>query len=337
MNKSFASDNFSGVHGKVLMDLNINNQGHVSGYGTDDLTLEVEKLIINTLGATSCFLMLNGTGTNITLLDYLTDNHGAVICSEHAHILTHESGAASKVGNFTLLPVASEDGKITIEGMEKYMSYREDYHCPCPQVISITQPTEMGAVYSLEELEAITTYAHDHGLKVHMDGARISNSAVALGVSLKEMTGDIGIDALSFGMCKNGMMFGEAAVFFNQLDSKHFNYTRKQNLQLQSKMRYIASQYKSMLTGELWKECATIANEVAVYLEEELEKCPGVSILHEAQANILFVRFPKEKIQKLQDFMYFYLNGDDDTVGRLVTSFDSTVEEVDAFVALIKE
>lgn len=332
--KSFASDNFSGVHPNVMAGMTHVNQGHTPGYGTDKFTEEAVNLINATLGATDTFLMLNGTGTNITILDYLTDSHGAVICSSEAHIFTHESGAASKVGNVTLIPLPSEDGKITVDGIAEYVSYRDDYHCPRPQVISITQPTEMGAVYTIDELKEITTYAHEMGMKVHMDGARIGNAAVSLGFNLKSITGDVGIDALSFGMCKNGMMFGEAAVFFNNINTDSFNYTRKQNLQLQSKMRYIASQYISMLTGDLWKENATTANDVAKYFQERLEANDKAQVVHGAAANIMFVKFPENKVEELKEFMYFYTQGD---TARLVTSFDSSKEEVDAFMNVLNK
>jgi len=337
MEKTFASDNFSGAHPKVLENIIKINNGHHGAYGTDEYTDLGKKIIIEKLGANKVYFMLNGTGTNITILDSLTNNYGAVICSNMAHILTHESGAASKIANITLLPVDTTDGKITIDGIKPYLYFKESYHFPKPQVISISQPTEMGAVYTVEELKELTSFAHEHGLKVHMDGARISNAAAFLNVSLKEMTYWSGIDALSFGMAKNGIMFGEAAVFFNESAPADFDYIRKQNLQLQSKMRFISGQYLTILKDDLWLENARIANENAEYLAEKLSEVDEVEIVQKPSGNIMYVKFPKEINKELQNFMYFYIENEESNMARLVTNFDTLKGDIDSFIEKTKK
>lgn len=337
MNRCFASDNYSGVHKKVLEKISDFNIGHVGAYGTDEYTEKAKEMIKKLLGASSVYFVLNGTGANITSLDGLTSPYGAVVCSKLAHIFTHESGAASKVARTQLLTVDTSDGKIKKEDILPYVQFRHDYHCPKPEVISIAQPTEMGAVYSLDEIKDLADFAHANGMKLHMDGARISNAAVSLGVSLKTMTKDMGVDALSFGMSKNGIMFGEAIVFFDSVNREDFDYIVKQDLQLQSKMRFTALQYMAMLENDLWKECASNANNMAKYMLEKLEKIGEVEIVQRPDANIMFVKFPVHIIKELQDYMYFYVEDELNNYSRLVTSFDTSAEDVDMFVNKLKE
>lgn len=337
MNRCFASDNYSGVHSKVLDKIAKFNVGHVGAYGTDEYTLKAKDMIKDFLGASSVYFVLNGTGANITCLDGLTSPYGAVICSKLAHIFTHESGAASKVARTQLLIVDTIDGKIKKEDIIPYVPFRKDYHCPKPEVISISQPTEMGAVYSIEEIKELAIFAHENGMKLHMDGARISNAAVSLGVSIKAMTKDIGVDALSFGMSKNGIMFGESIVFFDSVNRDDFDYIVKQDLQLQSKMRFTAIQYMAMIEDNLWKECASNSNQTAKYMIEKLEEIEEVEIVQRPDANIMFVKFPVSIIKELQEFMYFYLEDELNNYSRLVTSFDTTNSDVDLFVDKLKE
>lgn len=337
MNRCFASDNYSGVHTKVLEKITKFNVGHVGAYGTDEYTAKAKEMIKEFLGARSAYFVLNGTGANITCLDGLTSPYGAVVCSKIAHIFTHESGAASKVARTQLLIVDTDDGKIKKEDILQYVQFRSDYHCPKPEVISISQPTEMGAVYSLDEIKVLADFAHENGMKLHMDGARISNAAVSLGVSIKTMTKDMGVDALSFGMSKNGIMFGECIVFFDNLERDDFDYIVKQDLQLQSKMRFTALQYMAMLEDGLWKECATNANEKAQYMLKQLEQISEVEIVQKPDANIMFIKFPVEIIEELQDFMYFYVEDELNNYSRLVTSFDTSNEDVDLFIEKLKE
>lgn len=333
MKKSLASDNYSGVHPKILENMIKVNEGHKEAYGEDTYTIKAKELILKKLGASSIYFMSNGTGTNITLLDSLTHNYGGVICSDVAHIYTHESGAASKIGNITLLPIPASDGKIRVEDIKKFMYFKDSYHFPKPEVISITQPTELGTLYTLNEIKSIVEYAHANGLKVHMDGARISNAAVALNCSLKDLCK--GIDALSFGMCKNGMMYGEAGVFFNNSEPADFDYTLKQNLQLQSKMRYIAIQYLTILEDNLWEKNARKANNMATLLTNNLKEL-GIEICNASNTNILYVKFPLEITEELQNFMYFYIEDKSSNTARLVTSFDTELKDIESFIEKIK-
>lgn len=337
MSRCFASDNYSGVHAKVLEKITKFNIGHVGAYGTDEYTAQAKEMIIDFLGASSAYFVLNGTGANITCLDGLTSPYGAVVCSKTAHIFTHESGAASKVARTQLLIVDTDDGKIVKEDILQYIQFRSDYHCPKPEVISISQPTEMGAVYSLDEIKTLADFAHENGMKLHMDGARVSNAAVSLGVSLKAMTKDVGVDALSFGMSKNGIMFGECIVFFDNVVREDFDYIVKQDLQLQSKMRFTALQYMAMIEDGLWETCASNANEKAKYMISKLYDIDEVEIVQRPDANIMFVKFPVEIIEQLQEYMYFYVEDELNNCSRLVTSFDTSNEDVDLFIAKLKE
>ncbi|MGB3367491.1 MAG: beta-eliminating lyase-related protein [Acidaminobacteraceae bacterium] len=337
MSRGFASDNYSGVHTKVLEKIAEFNVGHVGAYGTDKYTSKAKDMIKEFLGASDVYFVLNGTGANITCLDGLTSPYGAVICSKIAHIFTHESGAASKIARTQLLIVDTNDGKIKTNDILPYVAFRKDYHCPKPEVISISQPTEMGAVYSLDEIKELADFAHENGMKLHMDGARISNAAVSLGVSIKTMTSDMGVDALSFGMSKNGIMFGESIVFFDKANRDDFDYIVKQDLQLQSKMRFTALQYMSMIEDGLWKECASNANDTAQYMLSKLEEISEVEIVQKPDANIMFIKFPVHIIKELQEFMYFYVEDELQNYSRLVTSFDTTNGDVDLFIAKLKD
>ncbi len=336
MSKNFASDNNSGVHPRVMDALVRCNTGHAPAYGADDLTIEARKLIKETLDAKGVYFTLNGTGTNICILDALTSKYGAVLCTDLCHVFVHEAGAASKTGQFQLLTVPTEDGKLNPELLDKYLQFRDEFHFPHPEVITIAQTTEMGTVYTVEEIKAIVAYAKKNDFKVHLDGARMANACAKLGVSLKEMSKDLGIDALSFGMCKNGLMFGECAVFF---DDEHddFIHLMKANLQLNSKSRYVAAQYLEILKDDLWLENAKNANDMTVYLYEKLQGIEGVKTVAKPDSNMVFVQFPPAIISDLQNFMDFYLENAHKNYSRLVCNFDTTKEDVDAFIKKLKE
>ncbi len=334
--KNFVSDNVSGVHPKVMEALIKCNEGHMTPYGGDELSLEAAELIKKELGAKAVYFTLNGTGTNICILDALTAKYGAIMCTDLCHVFIHEAGAAAKTGQMQILTVSTDDGKLNPKSLDKYLQYKSMFHFPQPQVITISQTTEMGTVYTVQEIKDLVAYAKEHGYKVHMDGSRISNACASLGISLKEMTCDLGIDALSFGMSKNGMMFGECAVFF---DDEHPNFMNlmKANLQVQSKSRYVGAQYLAMMKDNLWLENATKANEMAKYLCEGLEKIDGINIVASRDSNMVFVEFPKEIIKPLQDCMLFFIEYEDKNYSRLVCNFDTTKEDIDKFVAKARE
>lgn len=336
MGKNFASDNNSGVHPKVMDAMVRCNVGHMPGYGEDELSIEAIALIKETLGAKGAFFTLNGTGTNICLLDAMTSKYGAVMCTDLCHVYVHEAGAASKTGQFQLLPVPTEDGKLRPEQLDKFLQFKREFHFPHPEVITIAQTTEMGTVYTVKEIKELVAYAKKHGFKVHLDGSRIANACAKLGLSLKEMSGDLGIDALSFGMCKNGLMFGECAVFFDDAH-EDFIHLLKADLQLNSKGRYVAAQYLEILKDDLWLANAKNANDMAVYMHDCLTEIEQVKIVAGPESNMVFVQFPPEIIRDLQRFMNFYLENAQKNYSRLVCNFDTTKEDVDAFVNKVKE
>lgn len=336
MKKSFASDNYSGVHPKILEKIIEVNTGHVGAYGSDPFTAEAIDLFKKEFGDVEVFFVLNGTGANVLSLEGIKNKHSAVICPESAHIVQDETGAPSKITGMQLLTVPSNDGKLDIEAAKKWLSFRNNFHKPNADIISISQTTESGTVYSLEEIKSISKFAKENNMLLHMDGARISNAAVSLGCSFKEMTKDLGIDVLSFGGTKNGLMYGEAIIFFNKDLARDFAFTRKQNLQLASKMRFLSAQFIPYLKENIWFECAKNANDMALYLSQQLTKI-NIPITNKVLGNAVFAILPPEIIPTLQKYFHFYIWNENTHEIRLVTSFDSTKEDADNFVKKIQE
>lgn len=336
MKKSFASDNYSGVHQKILEKIIEVNNGHVSAYGADEITQEAIECFKDIFGDVEVFFVFNGTGANVLALEGMKARASAVITPENAHIVQDETGAPSKITGMQLLTVPSTDGKLDLEAAKKWLTFKNNFHKPKAEIISISQTTEYGTVYTLDEIKAISNFAKENNMLLHMDGARISNAAVALGCSFKEMTGDLGVDVLSFGGTKNGLMFGEALIFFNKELAKDFSWIRKQNLQLYSKMRFMSAQFIPYIKNNIWFECAKNANDIAQYLKLELEKIE-IPVTKEVLANAVFAILPKEIISELQKSFYFYIWNENIYEVRLVTSFDSTKEDVDNFIKKIKE
>ncbi|WP_418964715.1 threonine aldolase family protein [Cetobacterium sp.] len=334
--KSFASDNYSGVHQRILEKISEVNKGHVAAYGADEITEEAISCLKDIFGDVEVFFVLNGTGANVLALEGMKGRVSAVISPETAHIVQDETGAPSKITGMQLLTVPSIDGKLDLDLTKKWLTFQNNFHKPKAEIISISQTTEYGTVYSLEEIKNISKFAKEHNMLLHMDGARISNAAVALGCTFKEMTGDLGVDVLSFGGTKNGLMIGEALIFFNKELAKDFSWIRKQNLQLYSKMRFMSAQFIPYIKENIWFECASNANNAAQYLKESLEKI-GIPITKEVLANAVFAIFPKDIIPKLQQHFHFYIWNETLSEVRLVTSFDSTKEDVDNFIKKIKE
>ncbi len=334
MKKSFASDNYSGVHPTIFKAIEDANQGHVSAYGHDMYTDRAVEEFKKVFGDVEVFFVFNGTGANVLALETMKGRASSVICPESAHIFQDETGAPVKITGMQLLTVPSNDGKLSIEGAKKWLSFKDNIHRPNPKIISISQATEEGTIYTLAEIKEICDFAKQHDMLVHMDGARISNACVALGVSFKEMCA--GIDVLSFGGTKNGMMMGEAIVFFNKSLAKDFEHVRKQNLLLYSKMRFLSAQFIPYLKDNVWYECAKQANDMAKYLETELKNI-SVTVTNEVLGNTVFAILPVEIIAPLQQFCYFYVWNEETSVVRFVTSFDTTKEDVDAFIQKIVE
>lgn len=339
MKKSFASDNYSGVHPHIMKSLIEANSGHQSPYGGDEYTTKAKKKFSEIFGPVETLFVYNGTASNVFALDIMKEIGSAVICPETAHIFTDETGSTAKVTGMQMLTVPTTDGKLDIEKAKKYLLFKDTFHRPSPSIISISQATENGTIYTLDEIREISDFAKKHGMYLHMDGARISNAAVALECSLEEMTRGCGVDVLSFGGTKNGIMFGEALVIFNEKlknKIKEFEYLRKQNLQLHSKMRYISAQYLTLLEDNLWYENAKVGNEMAKYLEAELLKI-DISITNDVKGNTVFAILPEKIIEPLQEFCYFYVWDPNTCEVRFVMSFDILKEDIDLFIEKIKE
>jgi threonine aldolase len=332
---SFASDNNSGVHPKILEAMQKANKGHCAAYGNDPMTAEAVELFKYTFGHDiEVFFVFLGTAANVLGLKTLMCPYDAVICTDVAHIHQDEGGAPERWAG-KLLTVPHENGKLNIRRAVSFLNYLGNPHKVQPKVISITQATEYGTVYTIDELKKITQFAHKHGLYVHMDGARLANAAVALNVSLKAITKDIGVDVLSFGGTKNGMMYGEAVVFCNPELGRLFPFVQKQGMQMASKMRYISAQFKAMLTDDLWRHNALHANKMAAYFAERLSECKSVRMTQPVEINCVFAQLPSAVIPRLQEKFPFYVWDALAHEVRLMTSFDTQKEHIDAFVEVL--
>lgn len=335
-NRGFASDNNAGIHPEVLKAIGDANAGHLVGYGNDPFTQQAINLFKDHFGEeTDVYFVFNGTGANVVALSNVMQAFHSVICADTAHIQTDECGAAEKFAGCKLLPVASEKGKITPNGIKKHLHGFDFEHHSQPKVISISQVTEMGTVFSVEEIKAIADLAHQHNMLLHMDGARIANAAVALGLPFKTFTKDAGVDLLSFGGTKNGMMMGEAVLFFNPALSENAKYIRKQSMQLFSKMRFVGAQFVAYFKDDLWKKNAQHANKMAKLLEREVLKTGKVKLTQQTEANGVFAIVPKEVIPELQKAYFFYVWDESASEVRWMTSFDTTEDDVFGFVSLL--
>src|SRR5580658_3087825 len=298
--RSFASDNNAVVHPEVLEAIRGANEGHAVGYGNDSSTASAVGKFREEFGAdVAVFFVFNGTAANVLSLQALTRPFHAVLCPELSHIYTDECGAPEKATGCKLVPLAAPDGKLTVETVSDAYHGIGDQHHVQPRVISITQSTEMGTVYKSAEIEALARFAHERKMFLHMDGARISNAVAAQrpSVSLRQGTRDLGVDVLSFGGTKNGLMGAEAVVFFRPELAEDFLFVRKQGMQLASKMRYMSAQMEALLTNDLWRRNAEQANRMARLLQEEVRKIPRIKIVFPVEANGVFAQIPREAIQ----------------------------------------
>src|SRR6202521_3126237 len=287
--RGFSSDNNAGVHPEILAAIARVNHGHVVAYGDDPYTRSASRKFEEHFGPDiAVFFTFNGTGANVLGLQALTRSYHAVLCSEFAHIYTDECGAPEKHTGCKLIPLPHQDGKITLDSVRHAYHGIGDQHHVQARVISITQSTEMGTVYRPEEIQALAQFAHEHDMFLHVDGARIANAAVTLGQTLRQATRDLGVDVLSFGGTKNGIMGGEAVVFFQPKPAQDFLFLRKQGMQLASKMRFIAAQFEALLTNDLWRRSAEHANRMARVLEKEISRIPEIKIVWKVEANGVF-------------------------------------------------
>jgi len=334
--RGFASDNNAGVHPEILKELAVINSGHVIGYGSDIYTEQAKQLFKNHLGNdTEVFFVFTGTAANVLGISGITHSWNSIITAETAHLEQDECGAPEKFTGCKVLTVETPDGKITVETVEKHMHGFDFEHHAQPKVISITQSTEMGTVYSVDEIKKIASFAHSKGLLLHMDGARLSNAAVSLGMPFKEFTTDAGVDVLSFGGTKNGMMLGEAICFLKPGLAADFKYIRKQGMQLASKMRFISAQFIAYFRDDLWKKCASHSNAMAAILANKIMEIKSLKITQPVQSNGVFVIIPKKVAEKVMQQYFFYPWNEKKSEYRLMTSWDTTEEDIDGFVRLL--
>jgi threonine aldolase len=318
------------------------NEGHASSYGEDQHTHAVRGLFRRHFGPDAeAYLVFNGSGANLASLDVVTRGFEAAICTDVAHLNVDECGAPERIAGTKLLTVATEDGKLAAADVGRWESRRGDDHFPQPRLVSITQATELGTVYPPDEVRSIADAAHELGMLLHVDGARVSNAAASLDLSLRELTTELGVDVVSFGGTKNGLMLGDAVVFCRPGLGEGFEFVRKQLGQLASKMRYLAVQFEALLADDLWLRCARHANEMAARLAGAVGGIEGVEIVHPVEANAVFARLERSAIDwLLETWPYerpFYLWDEDGGVVRWMCAWDTAPEEVDDFAAAAAE
>jgi len=336
--RGFASDNNAGVHPDILNQIVSANSGHVKGYGDDHYTERAKELFKEHLGPdTEVFFVFTGTAANVLGLTGVTRSWNSVITAFTAHIEQDECGAPEKFTGCKVLTVDTPDGKIRIEMLARHMHGFDFEHHSQPRVISITQTTEMGTAYTVKEIRMLADYAHENGMLLHMDGARIANAAVTLDLPFREFTTDAGVDILSFGGTKNGMMYGEAVCFLKPGISNDFKYIRKQGMQLASKMRYISAQYLAYFNNDLWKRCALHSNKMAVLLSEKIRNIGLIPITQSVESNGVFAIIPKDIAEKVSKTYFFYPWNEQISEYRLMTSWDTTEDDIENFVTLLKK
>ena len=335
MKKGFASDNNAGVHPRIIQAMADANQGHCIAYGDDPYTAAAKEQFRNLFGECEVFFVFNGTGANVLSLQAMTQPFNAVICADTAHIHVDECGAPERFTGCKLLSNPTPDGKLRIPDIARHLHGIGFEHHAQPRVVSITQASEMGTVYTLDELREIAAFAHANGLLLHVDGARIANAAVHLGVSVKEMITDTGVDVLSFGGTKNGLMYGEAVVVLNPALVNNFKYIRKQGMQLASKMRYISAQFEEYLKDGLWLENARHSNRMAQILYQKMQAL-GITVTQKVEANELFAILPPQIMEALQREFFFYVWDESRNEVRWVCSWDTTEDDLERFADLLK-
>lgn len=358
MRRGFGSDNHSGISPEIIEAIRQANSEHALAYGDDEVTQRVERLFRETFGQQArVYLVFNGTGANVLCIDAMCRSHEAVVCAETAHINVDECGAPQRIVGCRLLTVDTPDGKLTPDLVRTRLHGFGFEHHSQPKAISISQPTELGTLYTCDEIRALADLAHSHGMYLHVDGARLANAAVALGCSFKEITTDCGVDALSFGGTKNGLLMGESCVLLNAELDVDMKYRRKQMAQLGSKMRFMAAQMEAYLvssgkcevvselntehltlnTVPLWRRNAEHSNRMAQLLKAEVEKVEGVKIMYPVQVNSVFVQLPRKVWQALQQRYFFYDWDEDKDVVRWMCSFDTTEEDIYEFLHALRE
>lgn len=336
--RSFASDNNSGVH-PLVMEAVINaNQDHAVGYGDDPWTMAATEKIKEVFGPKAePFFVFNGTGANSVALQAVTRPFHSIVCSETAHIYVDECGAPAKMSGCAVTAIPTPDGKLTPELIKPRLHNFGVCHHSQPKVVYISQVSEMGTIYTMDEVKAIADLIHSYDMYLHMDGARLANACAYLNCTMKQLTVDAGVDILSFGGTKNGMMMGEAVIAFRPEIAEDLQYYRKQSAQLASKMRYLSAQFIPYLENNLWLENAMKANISAKKLAESLSVYPQIRFTQKIESNQLFLIIPTEALKKLQEKYFFYMWNEERNEARLVTSWDTTGEDIAQFEQTLKE
>jgi len=336
--KSFASDNNSGAHPAIMEAMVQANEGHVKSYGDDEISIHTDEVFKDFFGSQArIHYVTTGTAANVLGIRAVTHTYNSVICAEQAHINNDECGAPEAFGGIKLVPIPSSDGKLTPGAIAPYLGHIGFVHASQPKVISITQPTELGKLYTLKEIEDIVEFAHDRDLLVHLDGARIANACAALDCSFFDMTTALDVDLLSFGGTKNGCLMGEAVVFLNPDIGKGFPYLRKQAMQLVSKMRFVSAQLERYLEDDLWLKNAQHANAMARRLADKAGAIENVTIRGTVDCNSIFANIPPDATELLLEDYYFYIWDEHDHTVRWMTSWATTEEMVDEFVEDIRK
>jgi threonine aldolase len=336
--RGFASDNNAGVHPEILKAIESANTGHVLGYGSDPYTEKAKEIFKEHLGKDAeIYFVFTGTAANVLGLSGVSRPWNSIITAFTAHIEQDECGAPEKYIGCKVLTVDTPDGKIKVDMLAKHMHGFDFEHHSQPKVISVTQTTEMGTAYTAGEIKSLSAFAHKRGMLLHMDGARIANAAVTLGLPFKTFTADAGVDILSFGGTKNGMMYGEAVCFLKSGISDDFKYIRKQGMQLASKMRFISAQYIAYFKNDLWRINAEHSNTMALVLAEKIKNLKQIHITQPVESNGVFAIIPKEIAEKVSKSYFFYPWNEILSEYRLMTSWDTTVEDIDNFVALLEK
>lgn len=336
--RSFASDNYAGVHPEVLAALAAANEGHQVSYGEDAYTARLHEVMAEHFGRpVEVYPVLTGTGANVLSLASMVPAWGAVVCAATAHIHCDEGGAPEKVGGLKLLPVPTPDGRLTPELLDVEAWGWGDEHRAQPLAVSITQTTELGTCYTPDQIAAVTAHAHELGMVVHLDGARIANAAARLDLPIRAFTSDVGVDVVSFGGTKNGALAAEAVVVLDPDAAAGLRFLRKTDMQLASKMRFVSAQLLALLDGDLWLRSARHANAMATRLAAGVAGLPGVTVVRPVESNAVFATLPPAVADALRQRFRFY--DWDRTTGevRWMCAFDTTAEDVDAFVGALTE
>ncbi len=314
------------------------NREHAPSYGTDEWSARATELFRQELGdPLEVFFVFNGTGANVLALSGLLRPYETVLCAATAHLNIDECGAPELSGHFKLQPVTTADGKLRPEDIERAAIRGGDQHFAQLRAVSLTQPTEFGTLYTLEELKALVATAHQHRLFIHIDGARFILAAAQLDCSLRQLSRDIGIDVLSFGGTKNGLLMGEAVLVFRPELREHYKFLRKQMMQLPSKTRFIGAQFSALLTHGLWRQISEHSCQMATRLASGLKEFTELEFTHPVQTNAVFVKIPKHYVSRLREHYFFYIWNEQTFEARLMTSFDTTADDVDTFVDRLRQ